>query len=247
MFGDLTVSIDYFNIKINNVISTVPGLTVLSKCYNLDGSNSGYSASNEFCRLIGRDQTTGQILQVATPYLNLGSLKTDGIEAQVHWGVRAPFLGDGVKLYVDTNIGYLNNYKVQLLPGSAVLDYTGISVGGTSPGSVPPRAAPRWRALTTFGVKNDSFGAGLRWRYQSSMKDASSILTPANAAVGVPSYQLWDLFGSVKVSKNFELRAGVNNLLDEGLPFVASSQNNTDTALYDAVGRSYYMGLKIGF
>ncbi len=247
LFGDFTVSIDYFNIKINNVISTVPGLTVLSKCYNLDGSNPSYSPTNEFCRLIGRDQTTGQILQVATPYLNLGSLKTDGIEAQLHWGVRAPFLGDEVKLYVDTNIGYLNNYKVQLLPGSAMLDYTGVSVGGTSPGSVPPRAAPRWRALTTFGVKTDSFGAGLRWRYQSSMKDASSILTPANAAVGVPSYQLWDLFGSVKVSKNFELRAGVNNLLDKSLPFVASSQNNTDTALYDAVGRSYYMGLKIGF
>ena len=247
VFGDFTLSIDYFNIKINNVISTVPGLTVLSKCYNLDGSNPGYATSNEFCQLIQRDATTGQILQVATPYLNLGTLKTDGVEAQIHWGVPTPFLGDGVKAYVDTNIGYLNNYKVQLLPGAAFLDYTGVSVGGTSPGSVPPRAAPRWRALTTFGIKNDTFGGGLRWRYQSGMDDVSSILTPNNAGAGVPSYQLWDVFGSVKVSKTFELRAGANNLFDKSLPFVASSQNGTDTALYDAIGRSYYVGLKVGF
>ena len=61
------------------MISTVPGLTVLSKCFNLDGSNPGYSNANPFCSLIARDPGTGQILNVATPYLNLGQLKTDGV------------------------------------------------------------------------------------------------------------------------------------------------------------------------
>ena len=49
-----SVSVDYYNIKIRNVISTINGLTALAKCYNLDGSNPGYSNSNDqqipFCK-----------------------------------------------------------------------------------------------------------------------------------------------------------------------------------------------------
>ena len=79
------------------------------------------------------------------------------------------------------------------------------------------------------------------------MDDQSAVLTPTNVSVGVPAYQLWDLFGTFKVGKGLELRAGVNNLFDKGLPFVSSSQNGTDVALYDPIGRSYYIGLKASF
>jgi outer membrane receptor protein involved in Fe transport len=173
ILGDFSVSVDYYKINIKNVISTVPGLTVLSKCFNLDGSNPTYSNANLCCGLIQRD-ASGQLVSVATPYLNLG-------------------------------------------------------------------------ALTTFGYRSSAVGAGLRWRYQNAMKDVSSVLTPATAAIGGPAYSLLDLFGTVKTNKQFELRAGVNKLFDKGLPFVASSQNGTDTALYDPIGRSFYVGVKAGF
>jgi outer membrane receptor protein involved in Fe transport len=247
IFGDFSLSVDYYNIKIKDVISTVPGLTVLSKCFNLDGSNTSYTNSNAFCGLISRDATTGQILNVATPYLNLGQVQTDGIEVQAHLGVPAPFLSQSGKLYADTAVGWLRSYDVQLLPGSAFLDYAGVSVGGTNPGSVPPRATPKWRALTTFGYRSDGVGLGLRWRYQSAMRDNSAVLTPANAQIGVKPYALWDMFASFKVGGAFELRGGVNNLFDRALPLVSSSQNGTDTAVYDAIGRSFYMGLKFNF
>lgn len=247
ILSDFSVSVDYYNIGISDVISTVPGLTVLSKCYNLDGSNPTYSATNPNCAVITRDQGTGQLLDVKTPFLNLGSLKTDGIEFQAHLGVGAPFLGETGRLYVDTAIGYLLNYKIQLLPGAPVLDYTGVSVGGAAPGGVPPRATPIWKALTTFGYRSDAMSLGLRWRHQGSLRDNSAVLTPANAQAGVGPYNLWDLFGSVKVMDSFELRGGVTNLFDTGLPFVASSQNGTDVALYDAIGRSFYVGVRFGF
>jgi iron complex outermembrane recepter protein len=245
LLDDFTLSLDYYSISIKNVISAVPGLTVLSKCFNLDGSNPTYANSNPYCQLMQRDPTTGQILTVATPYLNLGGLKTNGFESQVHWGVATPFLGASAKLYVDTAINYLEAYKVQLLPGAPFLDYTGISVGGAGPGAVPPRAAPKLRTLTTFGYKTDIFDAGLRWRYQSSMDDVSKVLTPNTVAAGVPSYQLWDLFASVEVGKHLELRGGVNNLFNRALPVVASSQNATDTALYDPIGRAFYLGVRL--
>jgi outer membrane receptor protein involved in Fe transport len=247
IFGDFSFSVDYYNISIKNVISTIPGTVVLSGCYNLDGSNPSYSATGSYCPLISRDTGTGQILTVNTPFRNLGALKTDGVEVQVHWGIPAPFLSESGKLYVDTAIGWLNNYKVQLLPGAAFLDYTGISNGSAGDSSLPPRTTPRWKALTTFGYKSDAFSLGLRWKYQNPLDDVSKVNTPTNVAVGVPAYATWDLFGSVRVGGNFELRGGVNNLFDRGLPFVASNQTSTDTATYDLIGRSFYVGARVKF
>jgi iron complex outermembrane receptor protein len=247
LFADVTLSVDYFNIKINDVISTIPGLTVLSSCFNLDGSNPTYSNTNASCALISRDPATGQLLNVATPFQNLGTLKTDGIEAQVRWGVPARFLDESGRLVLDSSVSWLNNYKIAPLPGVAAVDYTGVSVGGAGTSAVPPRATPRWRGLTTLAYRSDLFGLGVRWRYQSKLKDVTSVLTPATAQVGVPSYSLFDLFANLNVTEEIEVRAGVNNLLDKDLPFVASSQNGTDVALYDAIGRSFYLGLRFGF
>ncbi|MDB5689829.1 MAG: TonB-dependent receptor [Sphingomonas bacterium] len=246
LFGDFTLSVDYYNIKIRNVISNVPGLTVLSKCFNLDGTNPGYDVANSYCALIQRD-ATGQIVTVATPYLNIGGLKTDGIEVQANWSVAAPFLGGSSRLFVNSGVDWTRNYKVQLLPGTPFLDYTGISNGSALPTSVPPRATPKWKALTSFGYRSDAANIGLRWRYQSKLDDVSAVLTPATAQIGVPSYGLWDLFGSFKVNRDFELRGGVTNLFDKDLPFVASSQNGTDVALYDPIGRSFYAGVRFNF
>lgn len=248
IFGDVSLSVDYYNIKIRNVISSVPGGTVLSGCYNLNGTNPSYSLTDANCQLITRDSTTGQLVNVNLPYRNLGSLETDGIEVQLHWGVPAPFLSESGKLYIDTGINYLNNYKVQLLPGSPFLDYTGVSVGTAfDPSSVPPRVTPKWKALTTFGYKSDALSMGLRWKYQGALDDVTRITAPNNIAVGVPAYTTWDLFASVRVGDDFELRGGVNNLFDRGLPFVASNQTGTDTAQYDVIGRSFYIGAKVKF
>ncbi len=247
IFGDVSVSLDYYHIKITDVISTLPGLNVLSGCFNLDGTNPTYSNSNANCALISRDAATGQLLNVSTPFANFGLLQTDGFEAQIHWGMPARFIGATAKLYVDSAIGRLNNYEVRLAPGAALLNYTNVSLGTANPGAVPPNVTPRWKALTTFGVKSGSAGIGMRWRYQGSLRDASFVTNAASTAVGVPAYNLWDLFGSVKVNGKIEFRAGVNNLFDKGLPFVNSSQNGTDLSIYDAVGRSFYIGAKVGF
>ena len=248
IFDDFTLSVDYYNIRIKNVISTVPGLTVLSKCYNLDGSNPSFDVNNLYCQLIKRDGT-GQLENVSTPYLNLGALKTDGIEAQISWSIPLSFAAEDARFFVTSSIGWLNNYQVQLLPGADFLNYTGISNGAAAgaASAVPPRATPTWKALTSFGYRSTAATLGIRWRYQSAMDDVSSVLTPATAQVGVAAYSLWDLYATLRVAGNFELRGGINNLLDKDLPYVASSQNGTDVALYDPIGRSFYLGARVNF
>ncbi|WP_245858073.1 TonB-dependent receptor domain-containing protein [Sphingomonas guangdongensis] len=246
LFGDFTLSVDYYNIKVSNVISTVPGLTVLSKCFNLDGTNPNYEAGNLYCSLIRRNGV-GEIDTVNTPYLNIGGLRTDGVEVQANWSVPTRFLGDTSRFFVNVGVDWTRNYEVQLLPGTAFLDYTGISNGGAGPTSVPPRATPKWKALSSFGLRSEAGTLGLRWRFQDKLADVSSVLTPATAQVGVDAYSLWDLFATVKAGRSYEVRLGVNNLFDKDLPFVASSQNGTDVALYDPIGRSFYAGVRFNF
>jgi iron complex outermembrane recepter protein len=239
--SDLSLSVDYYNIKIANVVSTVPGLTSLSKCYNLDGSNPTYSNANIFCQQLARN-SSGQLDLISQKFLNLGALQTDGVEVQFNWGIGLSDMGigsGGDKVYINSAIGWLNHYKRQTLPGSAIQDFGGTSTIGL--------ALATWKALTTFGYRSERVGFGLRWRYQGPQNDITSVTTPATPAIGVKAYNLYDLFGSLRVSDNFEFRGGITNLFNKGLPVVASSQNLTDVAVYDAVGRSFYVGLKVGF
>ena len=243
---NLSISVDYWNISIDKAISAIPGVTALSKCYNLDGSNPTYSASNYFCSLQSRD-SNGQLVSISTPYLNLGGLRTDGVDVQINW--RSKFADLGLpsvpgEVYANEGLSYTASFKVQTLPNTPFVDYVGTN---TIVGTVPAGPHPDWKGLTTFGYRVGPADIGLRWRYLDGMKDVSVITTPAHPSVGVPTYQLIDLFGTYTLKKGWQIRAGITNALDHKLPLVASSQTSTDPATYDAVGRAYYVGLKAAF
>jgi iron complex outermembrane recepter protein len=239
--SNLSVSVDYWNIDISDVISVVPGLTALSKCYNLDGSNPTYSASNEFCQLLSRD-SNGQLQIIRTPYLNLGGLKTDGVDIQVNWKLTLEDVGLGSlgdEVFINSGISRTLAYKIQTLPGTRFQEFVGTNTIGA------PR--PKWKALTTLGYRNGPGMLSLRWRYMDGMKDVTSVTTPLTPGIGVEPYSYFDVVGSFEIREDWELRAGVTNVFDKGLPIVSSSQTSTDTATFDAVGRSFYVGLRASF
>lgn len=234
--GDLTLSVDYYSIEITDVISVVPGLTTLSKCYNLDGSNPGYDVSNQFCALLERD-SSGLLQLIRTPYLNLGGLRTSGVDVQVDWS--SDFADIGMAsipggISVTTGIGFVEEYAVQTLPGSAFVNYEGTNTIGAS--------YPTFKALTTVSYNNGPGTVGVRWRYQDAMDDVTSVTTPSAPQPGVDVYQLWDIFGSWEFNDSWRLRAGINNVTDEESVRVSSSQTSTDTAVFDPVGRTFYLG-----
>lgn len=234
-----SASVDYYNITIDNVISVVPGLTALSKCYNLDGSNPSYSPTNEFCQLLSRDPQTGQLVVIDTPYLNLGGLKTDGIDVQLNWSADLGDFGTHARgvIAVQSGIGYTRNYEVKTLPGQPWLDYAGTNTPGAS--------YPRWKAVTSVSYSLDEATAGFRWRYQDAMRDVSAVTTPQAPGVGLAPYALYDFFASYALNETWQFRGGINNMFNRGLPVVASSQTGTDTAVFDPVGRAYYIGVTL--
>jgi iron complex outermembrane receptor protein len=246
LLSGLTASVDYYNIKIEEVISVVPGLSALSKCYNLDGSNPGYDPGNSFCQLLQRD-SNGLLQVINTPYLNLGGLKTQGVDLQLGWATPLEEIGLaslGGRLFVNTGVGYLMKYSVQTLPGSAFQDFDGTNTIAAN--HTVSNSFPKWKALTTLGYARGGATVSVRWRYQNAMADVTSVTTPANPGVGVSAYSLVDLFTSYDFNDKWQIRAGVTNVGDKDPILVASSQTSTDTAVFDAIGRSYYLGLRVG-
>jgi outer membrane receptor protein involved in Fe transport len=231
--SDISLSADYFNINIKNVISVVPGTTALAKCYNLDGSNPTYSVTNPFCALLSRD-ANGQLTQVRTPYFNLAGLKTDGIDLQ--FAVAFP-VGTG-KIHFDTAVGYTAHYLQQTLPGTPFQDFIHTETNTTN------GSHPTYKALTSIGYSRGGANVALHWRYLGAMNDVTFVTTPASPSPGVGTYNMYDLTGTYKVSDSWVLRAGITNLLDKGSPIVSSSQNATDLSVYDSVGRSFYLGVR---
>jgi outer membrane receptor protein involved in Fe transport len=245
LLSNLSVSVDYYKINISQVISVVPGLTALSKCYNLDGSNPTYSTSNEFCALLHRD-SSGLLQLIDTPYLNLGGLKTDGIDMQLAWKIALADLGFGKapgRIFVNSGLGWLHGYSVQTVPGSAFQNYAGTNTIAASYNV--SSSFPTWKAVTTIGYELSGASLAARWRYQNAMADVTSVTTPASPGVGVPAYTLVDLLGSYEINTKWQIRAGITNLGNHGPVFVSSSQTSTDPSVFDVVGRSYYMGVHL--
>ncbi|RZM25124.1 MAG: TonB-dependent receptor, partial [Sphingomonas sp.] len=237
----LSFSVDFYDIKIRDVISTVAGNTALSRCYNLDGSNASYSTANPFCTLISRD-AGGQINNIALPYLNLGGVKTRGLDIQVDYALDLGEINvvQGAKLSLNSVFSYLDSYQVQGLPGTPFQEFRG-TIDYTN--SLP---LPRWRWLSTANVSYDGFDLGFRWRHLNAMRDVSSVISTV-VAPGVPAYDLFDVTGRIAVNDRFSMRMGVTNIGNRQPPVVQGTAGFTLPGTYDIVGRSFYVGVTTRF
>lgn len=239
LFADLSLSVDYYDIDITDVIGPVSGGTALSKCYNLDGSNPAYDVSNAYCQIIQRNATTGGVDIIATPYFNLGGLRTSGIDAQIDWQLP---LGPG-SLDVNLLANFTNSYEVQLLEGSRWQEFAG-TIDGTQNGGIP---LPDWKTLMSLTYRLVNFEGGVRWRHLPEMDDVTAVTRPASPAAGVPAYDLFDATVAYRLNDTILARGGVNNIADKEPPIVGGTIGQTQPGTYDILGRYYYFGLQLNF
>jgi iron complex outermembrane recepter protein len=238
----MSFSIDYYNIKIEETIATLGVQNTLNKCFNTDGSNPNYSAANFFCSLITRNTQNGQISQASQPLLNLGGYRTDGVDAQIDW--RAPLDSLGLPsaagtLVSNLTVSYLNKFEIQQQQGNPFQDFTG-TIAGTD-------TYARWKYSGSLGYEWHQLQFGLRWRHVSAFKDSSVVTNPASAIAGPDAVDYFDIYGRFGIGEHLEVRAGVTNIGDVDPEQVGALRGFTNPAVYDVIGRAYYLGLKVGF
>jgi iron complex outermembrane receptor protein len=252
---NFSFSMDYFNIKITDVIGPIGGDVILNNCLN--GVNTA-----TYCPLVHRG-IGGSLWATPAGYVqdvnqNQGALSTEGIDVKASYRVALPAAGSLLFGLEGTD---LMNLKTTPVAGQGSYDCKGFF------GSTCGAANPSWRSVMniTWSTPWDAFDLTLRWRYigsDSSEQTSSNPFltgTPYLPLSNIPAYNYIDLTGAFDVYKNIRLQIGVNNIMDKDPPLVvggdcstsspagANCNGNTFPGVYDAMGRYIFMEVTAKF
>jgi iron complex outermembrane recepter protein len=255
-------TIDYYNIKIKNVIGQYGANLILNTCVN--------SANPLFCSLVNRAPnvpgavSSGSLWLGTQGYItdatyNLGQLQQQGIDLEMNYRQDAGVFG---KFDFNLNANYDLHFKTTPYVGSGTYDcagYYGPSCGAD--GGVSPRIKSTFRV--NYSTPLPGFDVWAKWRLVGPVKVQNLSQNPLLAgAVGtapdignqVPGYNYIDLGCSYQVSKKITARLGVNNVADKDPPIIQTfygasvlDSGNTYPETYDWGGRYLNASVTVDF
>ncbi len=246
------ISVDYFDIQVDGLVSTVGALNTLNLCY---GSNDA-AACGRITRNVGGQLWVGTGV-VQDLNNNIGGLATSGLDFNANYAfdledmgianlgsMQLSFVGTLLnELITDTGLGTV----------SSVYDCAGFFANqcGT------PNPEYRHRARATWLTPWD-MDLSATWRHYGEVE-----LAVLNAATGTlnnggtrldryfEAENYLDLAATWQVMDTVTLRAGVNNVLDDDpqLSYSVGTTGNGNTypQVYDSLGRYFFFGVTANF
>jgi iron complex outermembrane receptor protein len=241
------LAIDYWSIKLDDMIAPQVPDTLYRECLNFD-TNPTYDPLHPSCQLIVRNPQSGAVATVDITYTNEAAAELSGYDLQFDWRTD---LGPGM-LTLSSMLTITDNWKTRVNPFSPWVDYKGT----TGPGDIRGvnQFAYDYRLFTSLGYGAGNWSASLRWRHLPSIIPEGAIRTAAQYHT-TPSYDIFDASGRYSFSDNLELRFGIDNLFDKSPPIVNlrtvaegyTQTGVTNPAFYDVLGRRFYVGMKYQF
>ncbi|WP_375395362.1 TonB-dependent receptor domain-containing protein [uncultured Sphingomonas sp.] len=239
----LSLSVDYYKIKVDNLISSVAIQTIVNQCYDSATLNNPYCAL-----LFPRDPTTHLF---ATPYvgtastLNFARQTTSGIDAELSY-----------------NRSFNNGSKVAF---SGLLSWVADRTNYLDPinPTIPTRQLGNLGDPEFKGQFNVSYSlpSGVYARYQFQFIGKQSIgnycdqhscngQPPQNAdefpVADYPIITYSNLRVGFNVQKKFEFYVGCDNIFDR-LPPYGLLGTGAGSGIYNNVGRQFYAGFKANY
>jgi len=236
-----SLSVDYFDIKVEDVITTLGAADIARNC----------SAGNtSFCDLLVFNET-GALAGINDQFINASSNETSGIDFALNYRTSA----FGGELSLRANATYVDKFTI-VTPSDppAILQYAGM-VGNTA-----AFATPKWRGLGQVIYRQNPWSIGLMMRYvgpgriDTGLSEVGSATTrpaisPETNRVG--SYVVFNLSGTVDIldDERAQFFWNIENLFNRDPPLVPNTSSNLQTngALYDVVGRYFRVGARFKF
>jgi outer membrane receptor protein involved in Fe transport len=249
--ANFSAAIDYYQVKIDDVIAVIPPATILDQCLQ--------TGNAQFCSAITRDGAGTLWLlpqaSIVSNSINVAKWTTSGIDLTASYTRR---LGEHGSLNLNFMGTHVREFKQQQFPGADEYDCAGL-FGATCGATLG--VLPDWRhRLRGTWATPWNLDLALTWRYISEVKNEASSSSPtlsapfpqADAKLDARSYL--DLAGTWRINKNLTFTGGINNLLDKDPPIVSQvvagapfGNGNTYPNLYDAMGRKVFLTLTAKF
>jgi outer membrane receptor protein involved in Fe transport len=236
----LTLTIDYYDIKIEDGINNLSPEFILTEC--LEGNTSQ-------CELVKRNASRGDLWigsnvdtsgQVVALNDNLSVEQIKGVDLVATYDFD---VGSWGSVNLHNVLSYVDQWDTQELSNAPKTECAGI-FGGVC-GFPTPEYRNNFRAtwVTPWSVT-----ASAQWRYIDEVDEIDNI-RPLKEANYFDIAAIWDVTEWVSV------RAGVNNVTDEAPPIVGSNQSgssingaaNTFPGMYDSLGQYYFLGATLTF
>lgn len=242
----LSISADWYNIKIKDAIAQTSLQEVLDQCFT--------NNAQEFCDLITLD-STGKIILIGNAYVNVAHSHVEGIDVETDFHRKIDLFGGG-----DESIGARLFASWLLKRSDNGTDYVGDI--GLSPSTGLSFPYPRFKATANLTYANGPFNMFLQGRLigggavDPNLLDGQGVV---GGTAGIADNHVPPIFyADLRLAYDFhiagadaEVWGAVTNLLDTSppiTPYYAAFPGEvivTNTALYDVLGRRYSVGLKI--
>ena len=257
-----SISVDYYNIKITDVIgNALPG-DVIAGCF---ANVTAASAGSAECALIDRNPITGGLdgdpslstgLFLATN--NLGRLFTDGVDLIANYRTDVGF--------ADLAFAFVGNWTHSSKFNANAASATSLnrecvgyySVNCSFTGSIQPEFSTSLRTTLSF----ETVDLSLLWRYidgvefepQQIIDDGGPAATVQPQFRTIPAEHYFDLTARWNATDNFTFAVTVQNLLNNQPKLVGNTigsttfnSGNTYPSTYDALGRRFAVSAKLRF
>ncbi|MDQ8757448.1 TonB-dependent receptor [Sphingosinicella sp. LHD-64] len=225
----LNLSVDYYDIKIRDVITTLTAQQIVNGCYLQ--SNQGA------CSQITRDGN-GAISSINASFINIADFRNNGVDFEASYRTRLDAIGLGGQLSVRALVNYVDKLIVD--NGVVAIDGAGYL------GSQAVFLVPRWRGLVSATYESSSIGADIRTRYVGGGGFAPASVLPNQAP---------DLHVDSRIYVDLGLRGYVGLGGDQRITIYGNVQNLFDRApelgaaspYHDFVGRYFTFGVRASF
>ena len=238
-----TFTADYFKIKIADAIVSTERQYAMDQCYS--------QGNAEFCKFITRrpnrvgNLSAGSIEYSDTAVTNSGGFGTEGVDLTVSWADR---VGPG---RLSTQLAYT---RLRELWSKATPDPETPRNDDVGEITSTQINAPRNKAVFNAAYKWGNIGATWTATYTGPVALDDQFLKSleiAPGAVRVGSRTYNDFQFTYDVKKTIQVYLGINNAFDAKAPPIisglpgSSTGTETDASTYDAIGRRYYLGLRV--
>lgn len=238
MVEGLTIQLDYYNISIEDAITTVPLQTLLNECHI-----SNIAAS---CAILAgsRNPATGEMgangFLPRLTAINAATFEVEGIDLRIDYSFDAGIIGMPGEVGLSYYGGYTMTSDTQNSATSPVIECAGVY--GLDCGEPTPEYKHAMQASWYTGP----FTTSLRWRHIGAV-DADATTRPlvSNLSDDIAGTNYFDVTFQYDISETFTTTIGVTNVTDTDVPVLgstASEQGNTWPATYETLGRRLFIG-----